>query len=71
VPKYSSMTFTVQPVETRGRVAGYLVAGFLSKKQLATLRELVDSADYERSKKWRGEYQEFAQAIVNAIDESA
>lgn len=43
----------------------------MTKNQLATLRELVNSETYERSKRWRGEYQEMAKAIVNAIDDAA
>ena len=49
---------------------GYLVAGFLSKNQLDTLREFVDSGDYERSKRWRGEYLEMARAILEPSTES-
>ena len=62
------MTFNVQPVEKQGVVAGYLVSGFLSKKQLAEFRTLVDSPEYKRSAKWRGEYMEMAQPIVKAVD---
>ncbi|HEY9289791.1 MAG TPA: hypothetical protein VIP98_00790 [Microlunatus sp.] len=68
MPKYSGVTFAVQPVELDGKVSGYVVSGFMSKNQLATLREFVDTEQYEKSKRWRGEYQEMAQAIVRAID---
>ena len=68
MPKYSGVTFAVQPVEVDGNVSGYVVSGFLSKNQLAALREFVDSEEYEKSKRWRGEYQEMAKAIVGAID---
>lgn len=68
MPKYTGVTFGVQPVEVDGKVSGYVVSGFLSGNQLTALREFVDSADYEKSKRWRGEYQEMAKAIVNAID---
>ena len=68
MPRYSGVTFSVQPVEQGGYVSGYVVAGFLTKNQLETLRDLVDSEEYERSKKWRGEYLEMARAIVHAID---
>lgn len=68
MPRYSPVTFSVQAVEQEGNTLGYLVAGFLSKNQLDTLREFVDSDDYERSKRWRGEYLEMARAIVGAID---
>jgi hypothetical protein len=68
MPRYSGVTFSVQPVEHGGDVSGYVVAGFLTKNQLETLRGLVDSEEYERSKKWRGEYLEMARAIVHAID---
>jgi len=68
MPKYSGVTFAVQPVEVEGRVSGYVVSGYLSKSQLTALRELVDSEEYEKSKRWRGEYQELAKAMVNAID---
>jgi len=71
MPKYSGVTFSVQPVETRGKVSGYVVAGFLSKKQLDTLRNFVDSPEYKKTTKWRGEYQEMAQAIVTAIDNAS
>jgi hypothetical protein len=70
MPKYSAVTFGVQPVAKDGRVSGYVVAGFFTKKQLETLRELVDSSEYKRTKKWRGEYQEMAQAIVNAVTDA-
>ena len=68
MPEYSGVTFNVQPVEITGKVAGYVVSGFFTKNQLATLRNLVDSPDYKRSTKWRGEYLEMARAIVNAVD---
>jgi hypothetical protein len=68
VPKYSGATFAVQEVEKDGKVTGYVVSGFLTRQQLAELRGMVDSKDYARSKKWRGQYQEMAKAIVNAID---
>lgn len=71
MPKYSGVTFNVQPVEKQGKVSGYVVSGFLSKKQLVEFRNLVDSSDYKRSTKWRGEYMEMAQAIVNAVDEAS
>jgi hypothetical protein len=29
---------------------------------------LVDSEEYKRSTKWRGEYQELAKAVVGAVD---
>jgi hypothetical protein len=68
VPKYSGVTFAVQPVDVNGSVSGYVVSGFLSGNQLTALRNFVDSDDYKKSKKWRGEYQEMAKAIVQAID---
>lgn len=68
MPKYSGVTFTVQPVETRGKTAGYVVSGYLTKKQLVEFRNLVDSPEYKRSAKWRGEYMEMAKAIVTAVD---
>lgn len=68
MPKYSGVTFTVQPVEKSGRVSGFVVAGFLTKKQLEVLRNFVDDEEYQRTKKWRGEYMEMARAIVGAID---
>jgi uncharacterized protein (DUF1330 family) len=68
MPKYSGVTFSVQPVENDGKVSGYVISGFLTKEQLKGLREIVDSPDYERSKKWRGEYQEMAKAIVEGVD---
>jgi hypothetical protein len=64
------VTFSVQPVEKEGNIAGYVVSGFLSKKQLAEFRTLVDSPEYKRSKMWRGEYMEMAQAIVKAVDKA-
>jgi len=45
-----------------------VLSGFLSKEQLATLRNMVDTEDYARSKQWRGQFQELAKAIVSAID---
>lgn len=71
MPRYSGVTFGVQPVEDNGSVSGYVVSGFVSKNQLDTLREFVDNDEYERTKKWRGEYQELAKAIVGAIDDAA
>jgi len=68
MPRYSGVTFAVQPVEVEGTVTGYVVSGFLSKNQLVELRGFVDSEDYKKSKRWRGEYQEMAKAIVNAVD---
>ncbi|MGC5583828.1 hypothetical protein [Ornithinimicrobium sp. W1665] len=62
------MTFDAQPVEKGGEVLGYVVSGFLTRKQLETLRSFVDDDNYERSKKWRGGYQEMAKAMVSAID---
>ena len=71
MPRYSAVTFAVQPVEVGGDVSGYVVSGFFSRNQLDTLREFVDSEDYEKSKRWRGEYLEMARAIVDAIDGAA
>ncbi|MGD8202280.1 hypothetical protein ACQE98_16695 [Ornithinimicrobium sp. W1679] len=68
MPKYSPVTFNAQPVEKGGEVLGYVVSGFFTRKQLETLRNFVDDDKYERSKKWRGEYQEMAKAMVNAVD---
>lgn len=68
MPRYSAVTFAVQPVEQEGNVSGFVVSGFLTKNQVKVLRDFVDSEDYEKSKKWRGEYQEMAKAIVQAID---
>lgn len=71
MPKYSGVTFNVQPVEKNGKISGYVVSGFLTKKQLVEFRKLVDSPDYKRSKMWRGEYMEMAQAIVKAVDKAS
>lgn len=68
MPRYSGVTFNVQPVRKGGRVDGYVVSGFLTKKQLAELRRMVDSEEYKRTKMYRGEYQEMALAIVKAVD---
>lgn len=68
MPKYSGVTFSVQPVKQGARILGYVVAGFLTKEQLAELRNMVDSPEYKRTTKWRGEYQEMALAIVKAVD---
>ncbi len=70
MPRYSGVTFGVQPVEIDGIVQGYVFSGFLTKQQLLTIKNLVDSPDYERSKRWRGEYQEMAKAIIEAVDSS-
>jgi hypothetical protein len=70
MPKYSGVTFSVQPVKKNGRLAGFVLSGFLTKNQLTELRNMVDSPDYKRTKKWRGEYQEMAQAVVTAVDEA-
>ena len=69
MPKHSGVAFAVQPVEVDGKVSGYVMSGFVTQNQLDTIRELVDSEEYKRSKKWRGQYREMAQAIVNAIDD--
>jgi hypothetical protein len=45
-----------------------VVSGFLTKKQLAELRNMVDGPEYKRSTKWRGEYQEMALAIVQVVN---
>jgi hypothetical protein len=68
MPRYSGVTFSVQPIEKRGKVSGYVVSGFLTKRQLAELRRMVDSEEYKRTKMYRGEYQEMALAIVKAVD---
>ncbi len=68
MPRYSGVTFAVQPVEVAGAISGYVVSGFLNKKQLEALREVVDSDDYEKSSRWRGQYLEMARAMVGAID---
>ena len=70
MPRYSGFTFSVQPVEKSGRVSGYVVSGFFSKKQLEALRFMVDNEEYARSKKWRGEYQELAKAMIAAVDKA-
>jgi len=71
MPRYSGVTFNVQPVEQQGKISGYVVSGFLTKKQLAEFRDLVDSPDYERSARWRGQYKEMAQAIIKAVEEAS
>ncbi|HHU10648.1 MAG TPA: hypothetical protein GXZ60_11640 [Intrasporangiaceae bacterium] len=68
MPRYSGVTFGVQRVEKGGEVSGYVVSGFVNRAQLQTLREFVDSDGYKRSDRWRGQYQELAQAIVTAVD---
>lgn len=68
MPRYSAVTFNVQPVREGNLVHGYVVSGYVTKDQLAALRDLVDSEEYERSKKWRGQYQELAKAMTSAID---
>jgi hypothetical protein len=68
MPRYSGVTFAVQPVEVGGKVSGYVVSGFMNKKQLETLREFVDTDGYEKSNRWRGQYLEMARSIVEAID---
>ncbi len=68
MPRYSGVTFAVQPVEVKGEVTGYVVSGFMNRNQLETLREFVDSEKYEKSKRWRGQYLEMSKALVNAID---
>lgn len=68
MPRYSSVTFNVQPVRDDDSVRGYVISGYLTKQQLDALRELVDSDEYERSKRWRGQYQEMAKSIISAID---
>lgn len=68
MPRYSGVTFAVQRVEVGGKVSGYVVSGFMNKKQLETLREFVDTDKYEKSSRWRGQYLEMARAIVSAID---
>jgi hypothetical protein len=68
MPKLSGVTFAVQPVETDGKTSGFVVSGFMTKAQLEALRDLVDNEEYERSKRWRGTYQEMAKAIVSGID---
>lgn len=62
-------TFHVQPVEHGGKTESYVVSGLVNETQLTELRRLVDSANYKRSKRWRGQYQELAKSIVEAIDE--
>jgi hypothetical protein len=64
MPRYSGFTFSVQPAERNGKVLGFVVSGFLTKKQLEALREIVDNP----SKRWRGQYQEMAKAIVAEVD---
>ncbi|MBX7192622.1 MAG: hypothetical protein K1X94_11220 [Sandaracinaceae bacterium] len=71
MPKYSGVTFSVQPVDQAGKVSGFVVSGFFTKKQLAALRSMVDDEEYQRSKKWRGEYMEMARAMVEAIDRAS
>ena len=48
MPRYSEVTFKVQPVERQGTLSGYVVDGYMSKEQVVELRRLVDSADYQR-----------------------
>jgi hypothetical protein len=68
MPRYSGVTFAVQPVEKSGAVSGYVISGFLSKEQLTVLRDFVDTEKYEKSKRWRGQYLEMAKVMVAAID---
>jgi hypothetical protein len=68
MPKYSGVTFNVQAVQIGRKVSGYVVSGFLTKKQLNEFRNLVDSPERKRSTTWRGEYMEMAKAIVTAVD---
>jgi hypothetical protein len=34
----SAVVMHIQPVEMRGRISGYVISGFFTKKQLAELR---------------------------------
>ena len=70
MPKHSGATFSVQPVETNGDISGFVVSGFFNQSQLEALRDLIDTAEYERSKRWRYQYQEMAKAIVTAINDT-
>ncbi len=70
MPRHSGVSISVQPVDKNGRVTGYVIAGFLSQKQLRAIRDIVDNPEYQRSKKWRGEYQEMAKSIVKAVDDA-
>ncbi|WP_430867240.1 hypothetical protein [Demequina aurantiaca] len=71
MPKYSGVTFSVQPVETDGSTAGYVISGFVTQNQLDTLRDFMDGDGYETARRWRGEYQELAKALTHAIKGAA
>jgi|GEM_PF-6538199 len=68
MPKYSGVTFPVQPVETGGTTDGYVISGFVTEKQLDTLRDFLGGDTYEKTKRWRGEYQELTKALGSAIN---
>ena len=73
MPRYSGVTFNVQPVEKQGKVSGYVVSGFLSKAQLSALPDMVDNVDtkgYKRSARWRGEFGEMAKAMIEAVNKA-
>lgn len=61
-------TFSAQPVRADDEVQGYLVSGFLSTEQLTKFRAFIDEDGYDKSKRWRGEYQQIAKALITAID---
>ena len=69
MPKNSAVTFGIQEAKHGEEVVGSLLSGLVTKDQLGALRDLIDSEDYQRTKRWRGQFQELAIALVGAIDE--
>ena len=71
MPKNSAVTFGIREARRGGEVVGYVLSGFVTPEQLGALRDLIDNEDYQRTKRWRGQYQELAKALVEAIDKVA
>lgn len=69
MPKNSAVTFGIQEAKQGEDIVGYVLSGLVTRDQLGALRDLIESEEYPRTKRWRGQYQELAQALVGAIDE--
>ena len=68
MPKNSDITFSVQPVKKNGRVSGYVVAGFFTKKQLAALHSMIDSVDYIRKEKLKLDIKSIGESMKEALN---
>jgi hypothetical protein len=70
MPSPTTFTFSVEPVARRGRVTGYVAAGFFTRKQLVALHSILQSNSLKRIKKLRMDNKSMDKGMKEAIQKA-